>query len=408
MANKAAQELQELLDMQTEAQDSAANLAKLTEARTQFTSGDLDQGSALPEALLTAVGIGWVLGPVGGLLIGAAQGILGHQQRKSALDNYLADMGILESTNNIFNDQFDRMELAATTPEDLAQISAMRTQHEIAMEYSTSPNDATAQKGAAMMDNLNTKMTDFGVKNEEQAVALKASDAQLQRDLEKETYAKHRGLLGDFQAESANFPMQQQTADNVLEALNRGDGASLTAALATMPLIINPQAGATTEAEVEIWQKVGGRLDALKGIVAKELGAGGLTDPTRKEIIGVTQQYKRNSIGSQQAIEAHYGEVLTAEKIPENLWPQYNMSGRMPVVRDGGFIKGADMTDESGIATAAGDAAEGTTSMIDQASMAIGDFFDNRKHEQAWREEYFRIHGTEPNRPLNTGAVPSD
>jgi hypothetical protein len=117
--NTAAEELQSLLSMQGEAQDTAANLAKLEEARTQFIARGGDEADfALPEAVATAVGVGWLLGPVGGLLMGVAQGILTKKERQNYLDNYAADMGVLSETNDIFNNELDRLAMSVTNPND--------------------------------------------------------------------------------------------------------------------------------------------------------------------------------------------------------------------------------------------------------------------------------------------------
>ena len=292
--------------------------------------------------------------------------------------------------------------MTTTNPNDLEQLSAMQSGKDAAMKLMSSASPELRQQGAALLSKFNDDLNAYTVSQEEQRIAAETLDAQLQRDLDKETYDKHRSLLGDFTAESANFEKQIATADNITQALNRGDGAAITAALATLPLLVNPQAGATTEAEVEIWQKIGGRADALIASIQKELGAGGLSDPTRKEIIGLTSQYKRNAIAFQQARESYYGQLVVDEKIPENLWRQYNISGRLPVVQQGGFIRGeTHIINEGGSATerAKGflETAKGfTTEAIDNTSMFINDKVDGYKHEKAWRNEFFKLHGREP------------
>jgi hypothetical protein len=145
-------------------------------------------------------------------------------------------------------------------------------------------------------------------------------------------------LKAEFRQDTANFELQLQTADNIIEAVNRGDGAALTAALATMPLLVNPDAGATTDAEVNIWKGVGGLSRKLIGLIDKELGAGGLTDNTRRQIIGTAKQYKRNAITWQQAIESRYGQFLVSEKIPKERWGFFNKTNFVPGLQGTGFI----------------------------------------------------------------------
>lgn len=403
--NKAQEELEGLLAMQGDAQDSAANLAKVQDARRQFASTGADDADfALPEAGATAIAAGFLLGPIGGLAMGLAQGFLIKNERQNIIDQVNAENEQLALADQIVFEEFDRAALAAQNPEDVRQISALQTEYSVARRVGDPERMQSAIAG----------LTEFEAKNEEQRIAAEEFDAQMRRDMDQETYNRHRSLLGDFQAESGNFEAQQATANNILESMNKGDGASVTAALATLPLLVNPDAGATTEAEVEIWQKIGGTVDGLIGRVQKELGTGGLTDPTRREIIEVTQQYKRNSIAFQQAREARYGRAISTENIPDKYRAQYNLSGQLPVVQQGGFIRGEELQEgsENNVADLAVETAQTgargvkdfVTSKIDNASMAIGDWFDRRKHEKAWREEFFRIHGRAPTAADNQGV----
>lgn len=401
MSNAALDELNALLSMEQGAEDAAANLKKVQDARTQFAARPGEEADfAAPEALATAIGAGFILGPAGGLLLGLAQGIIGKREKQNALDAYARDSGIISATNDIFNDELDRLVATATNPEDIAQLTAMQSQKDAALQMITSTNPTISQKGTELLADFSGRMNDFATAQEEQQIERDA----LKRELGQELYDRHLTLNDKFRADSANFEAQQATANNIIESINRGDGASVTAALATLPLLVNPEAGATTEAEVEIWQKVGGTVDGLISRVQKELGGGGLSNDTRKEILGVAQQYKRNSIAFQQAREAFYGEQLQIEGIPPSLAGQYNLSGRLPVVQQGGFVRSEDVAEskESPVEAAAEGAQNFATEFIDNTSMKINDFLDERRHEKAWRQEVFRIHGSDP----TSGPVP--
>ena len=401
MSNVALDQLNSLLALEQGGQDADANLKKVQDARNQFLAprpADDEANFAAPEALATAVGAGFILGPAGGLLLGLTQGILGKRAEQNALDQYNREAGIISKANDIFNDEIDRQVASATNPDDIAQLTAMQSQKDAALQMMTSANPTIQQKGTELFADFSTRMNDFATLQEEQSIERDT----LRRELGQELYDRHLTLNDKFRADSANFEAQQATANNIIESINRGDGASVTAALATLPLLVNPDAGATTEAEVEIWSKVGGTVDSLLGKVQKELGSGGLTDDTRREILGVATQYKRNSISFQQAREAYYGEQMQIEGLPQQLAGQYNLSGRLPVVQQGGFVKGESLAEQK---TTAGEAAvegavEGTknfaTEFIDNTSMQINDYLDERKHEKAWREEFFRIHGSYP------------
>lgn len=401
--NTAQQELQNLLDLQGEAQSAQDNLAKVQEARTQFNPDpDAEADFAWPEGAATAIAAGWLLGPVGGLLMGVAQGLYTKRQRQNALDTYINNSEALGTTADIFHSELDRLALTATNPNDVEQLSAMQTEFDTAMQLMANQSPELQQKGTQMLASAHEKLNGYTVRQEEQAIAAQAHDDQMRRDMDATVYSQHRDMFGDFKAESSNFEAQMASADNIMEAVNRGDGGALTSALATLPLLVNPQAGATTDAEVAMWNKIGGTVDGLIGRVQKELGSGGMTDGTRKEILEVAAQFKRNTLSYQQAREAYYGSLALERDIPATYRRDYNLSGRMPVVQKGGFVRGEEIREDK---SESGDNVPGSvidrgkgivTGFIDDTSMMLNDKIDAFKHEQAWREEFFRIHGQYP------------
>ena len=184
--NIALEELENLAGMQGEAQDTEANLNKLQEARTQFMtqrSGDKAKFDT-PNAMATAVGVGWMLGPAGGLLMGLAQGILGKQEQQRAIDAYAQDTNVANATNNIFNDELDRLAMSVTNPGDLEQLSTMQTQKDAALQMMQSASPELQQKGTELLADFSTQLNDYTVRQEEQSIAASALDTQLRRDLD--------------------------------------------------------------------------------------------------------------------------------------------------------------------------------------------------------------------------------
>lgn len=338
MGGKAAQELQDLGFMQQHAENQAANVNKVMSGSEAMSSAG-EAGFAFPEALATGIGAAWLLGPAG-LLLGVAQGILVKKEEQNAIDAYAAQSEAITDSQQVIFSEIDRQMLAAN-PEDLDTLSGIRSMVDYAGEMATVDPERSAQAIETAYANLNAMQ----VKNDEQAVSQRVLDAQIKRDLGQEGFNRHSSLLTDFENDSANFEAQVQSANNVIEAVNRGDGAALTAALGTMPLLINPQAGATSEGEVDIWRSVRGKFDSLVGMVQKELGSGGMTDATRKELIQVAEQYKRNAYSQQQFVESRAGQRAVTEEIPEKYWSLYNKSGKMPGLAGGGFVKKDIITD---------------------------------------------------------------
>lgn len=330
--NKAQSELQDLIEIGSQAQGQASAAQEFAAGRTAFDRPPMDEDGKAdflhPDMLKTAVGAGWLLGPVGGVLMGVAQGILGQRERQNAIDEYARETGVLKETGEIFNDQIDRLAVDAD-PETLDRLDAIRTMYQMGQEYSSTLG--LEEDGMAHMAEAAGQLQQLTIDQQKQTI----QDRQL---MDANTRSVLNDLKGDFRTDSAGFEERHTRAMNIIEAVRRGDGAAVTSALASMPLLINDQAGATSDAEVKIWQGVRGQIDKITGLVDKELGAGGLTDKTRKQLIGVAEQYMRSNIASQTAREAWYGKRLVEEKIPEQRWGYFNRTGSLPGYAGGGFI----------------------------------------------------------------------
>ncbi len=332
MANTALMALQSLGRMDEQAKAEQANLAKLQAARKDFKFSPADDaGFDGGGALLAGAGAAAVAGPVG-LLAGLAYGIMSKKERQRGIDKFNDHNQLMDESEGIIFGQLDKAYLEAQNDFDRAIVENFQDDLALYMGMATSADEVTKRHGMNGIAQVGADLNSYLATNEQ----------QYREDVRNGTVdmrTEHNSLLDNFRSDSSNFNAQIATADNVIEALNRGDGASVTAALATMPLLVNPDAGATTEAEVEIWKEVGGMIDSLQGTIEKELrDGGGLSDPTRKEIIEVTRQYKRNAVSWQQAREARYGKILVNRGISEKFWSEYNLSGSVPEVQEYGFI----------------------------------------------------------------------
>ena len=217
MASKAQEGLQNLLEIEGQTQSSAANLAKLQEARTQFIASGGDEADfAMPEAMATAIGVGWLLGPVGGLLMGVAQGILGKREEQSLLDQYAADQGVMTDLNDIYNDAFERAAIAANTPEELAQILSWQSQADAGFRMSQGSPELR-EDGATMMSEAMAGLNELNVTNEVQAIEARAEDARLKRELDDTQYSRYTSSIGSFRAESAGYEGVMQATDIALD-----------------------------------------------------------------------------------------------------------------------------------------------------------------------------------------------
>ena len=87
MTNRAAQELESLIQASGQADQAARNVEAIQNTRNPLdgipTDGEASFGFA--EGLATSIVGGFILGPVGGILLGVAQGILGKEAEQNAL-----------------------------------------------------------------------------------------------------------------------------------------------------------------------------------------------------------------------------------------------------------------------------------------------------------------------------------
>lgn len=343
MSNRALQELEGLLKLQGDAGGSMAQAQNVVEEQQDFerrairvsaSDADAPEASfAWPEALVTAIGAGWLLGPAGGLLTGLAQGILGKEAEQNALDEYWADNDVLGITGAVYERKFNELEQTAD-PRDLDQLGALRTQYETGLRMMTGSPELRPL-GQKMFAGAVGGLNELLVKSEAQAIDEAAT-------MDARTRSAFNDLKQNFRVDSALFLPQVQLADMVIELVNEGTGASLTAAIASMPTLINPEAGATSDAEVAIWAGVDGVIGELLGKVKQELGQGKLLDSTRKDIIDVAKQYRSKAIGAQKAKEAKYGDFLVIEKIPKDRWAYFTMMDMVPS-REMGPFKPTDL-----------------------------------------------------------------
>ncbi len=328
--NKAEQGLQNLLAMQGEAQDSAANLAKLEDARNQFIARGGDEAEfAMPEALATAVGVGWLLGPVGGLLMGLAQGILTKRERQNALDEYAEDMGALSETNDIFNDELDRMALTVTNPDDLQQLSALQTQKDAAMQMMSSASPELQQQGSSMLAEFSSKLNDYSVRQEEQAIQASAYDAQLRRELDDTQYSRYNSSINSFRAESATYEGVMQATDIALDALTNGTPSDLWAAGILINKALDPTSVVRQE-EAEAVGALGSMWDKANVLMEKARSGQVMLPEQRKELSAMLYRMRESSTEFQLAREARYSDEVNDIGLPMKYHNNFRLATSVP------------------------------------------------------------------------------
>ena len=335
MASKAQLELQGLLDMQASGQAQASNSQKLLDARNDpELVGSGDAKFALPEALATAVGAGWLLGPVGGLLMGVAQGILGKKEQQSAIDAYAQDMGVLAETNDVFNDELDRLALSVTNENDLEQLSAMQTQKDAALQMMASASPELQARGSDMLGDFSARLNDYTLTQETQRIEAEAYDAQLKRELDDTQYSRYNSSIDSFRRESAPYEGVMQATDIALDALANGTPADLWAASILVNKALDP-ASIVRESEREALAGLGSLWDQANIMMEKARSGETLLPQQRKELSALLYSIRETGTQHQLARESRYSDEINDIGLPAKYHDNFRLATTVPAAAPG-------------------------------------------------------------------------
>lgn len=336
MGNKAQRELQNLLEMRGEVQDAGANLAALQQQRNQFGAiEEEDAKFATPEALATAVGASFILGPVGGLLMGLAQGILGKQERQNAIDQFNRENAAYGEMNAVINDEFDRLSAGVTNDEDLAQLSTLQSNKDAAMKLLESGSPELVEQGMAMFQEVQAGMHEWAKTQETQRIEGEVRDAQIARDLDTQQQGNFKGLLDDYDAQSANYKQTVLASNQAMELIERGNPVDIVAALIAVNKTLDPSSVVRPE-EAKALVAGGDLLEQAQRKLEEYAGSGlplGVED--RKELMTMVQGLTNQARGFQMQRDIEFQKRAVTLDLPSNYVQHFRMVDDLPAFKPG-------------------------------------------------------------------------
>lgn len=355
MPNKAQQELQSLLDSTADTITAGDALTRLRQSRSrpgvQIPSDD-EAKFAAPEALATAVGASFVLGPVGGVLLGVAQGILGKREQQNALDAWADEQGVLNQADGIFNDELERLATTTTNPNDLEQLSAMQTQKDAALRMMMSSSPDLREQGAAALAEFQTNLNAYTVRQEEQRIAKESDDARIRRELDNEQFTRYESLQDDFTNESQNFTDVMQATDIALQALSSGTPADLWAASILVNKSLDPT-GIVRQEEAEAVGKMGSLWEKANVILEKARSGETILPEQRRELSGLLDTIRTTVTKHQLAREARYSDEVDDAQLPLKYHDNFRLVESTPAANPAPIIEqSGGPADEAGSAAA--------------------------------------------------------
>ena len=280
---------------------------------------------AAPEALATAVGAGFILGPVGGLLLGAAQGILGKRMEQSQLDAIAAEQSAYDDVDARARETIERALASATNPQDVEQLATMATQQAAARRMLASPIPQIQQQGAALQSQIFAEQRAYAVRQEEQAIAAHAQEEAGRLAMGDRNYSRYTNSRDNFMKESAPYLEVRNATVNLMGALDRGTAVDQYAAVKMLEKALDPASIVRPE-EQEAWGNLGSALDRAGTFVERLRSGKSLSPEQIRDIRTLALGIERQSYEMQAEREARYLDEITDIGLPDRFHDNFRLA----------------------------------------------------------------------------------
>ena len=338
MPNRAAEELQNLIAMQGDAAQSQSNVQSIQNTRNPVhemalkraaENRDMEAGFSTPEAVATAVASGFILGPVGGILMGVAQGILGKQAKQNVLDQFAAENEVYGSVDEMLNGQFDRLAAAATNPNDLEQLATLQTQKDTAMKMLTSGSQKLQAQGESLLADMFGQLNEYTDLQETQKIAAEAYDAELKRALSQEQYDRFTNIKIRFDDDSQQYEDILGATNTAIQALQDGSPADLWAAGILVNKALDPT-GIVRQEEAEAVGALGSLFTKGEVILQKALDGTTILPEERNNLMSLLTTIQGGAKQIQLSREARFLTELADAEVPQKYWDNFRLVDSVP------------------------------------------------------------------------------
>jgi hypothetical protein len=370
-----------------QAEDAGAALDRLEpDPADQVIPEADDDGQAkfgTPEAIATAVVAGFILGPVGGLLVGGAQGLLKRRADQSILDRMADEQNAITDAVAVYDDQLAVFRESATNQGDLEQIGAMEADRTAALAMLKSGSPDLQSIGMQGFQKFQENLQAYGQRQETQQIAADALDAQLRVELDEREYSRYTGLQSSFDAQSQPYLDRAQAGETALAALQNGSPADLHAAMILFNKTLDPNSAVLGEERTAITD-MGGWLDSAYNFVQGAANGKQLNATQRRDLGETILRIMDTSSQFQLQREAGFSDEVNDANLPVKYHDNFRLVSNVPAGEP--FDVPQDLLEKTLEADQAardkqsmllGDAADAVGTGLDNASMAIGDFADS-------------------------------
>jgi hypothetical protein len=339
MANRAAQELQAITQGANQVEDAATALERITPdmPRSGAETPQAEFGTA--EAVAAGVLASVIMGPVGAVLVGGAQGWLKKKSDQSLLDRAAAEQSVLSDASDIYTTQLASYRDTATNPNDLEQIDTMQTSLEVAQEFMGSADPALRAKGVQIMNQVDQSMNGYARTQETDRVAAEVQRNADVRQLGLDNYARYENMQTKFDTESAPWLARKEAANIALQALQEGTPAQLHSAMILFNKTLDPNSAVLGE-ERDAIAGMGSMLDSAYNFFGEKFTGQTLNADQRRELGKAIMTITDESTQFQSQREARY-----QQRAVEDLAPEY--ADRFSLIQDTPAADPLDIPDDA-------------------------------------------------------------
>jgi len=324
--------------------------------------GTADFGTA--EAIATAIVGTVLLGPVGGILLGGAQGWLKKKSEQSVLDRIASEQNVLTESVDVYQDQLNDFKSTATNENDFEQIGVMEAGLTTARKFMLSADPELRARGIQIMGGVNSEMNRYAGVQETQSIAADALDAQLRVELDDNQYSRYTALQTDFDNQSAGYLVRKQAVNTAIAALQSGTAADIHAAMILFNKALDPRSAVLGEERTAITE-MGSALDSAYNFFGEKFTGQKLNAQQRRELGAAILRINDTSEEFQMRREAIFTSRAIAANLPEQYLDKFRLVENLPGAEPLDIPK--DLLDRT---------LEADRAARDKQSMLIGDAVD--------------------------------
>lgn len=240
-----------------ERKKTEALIAENAQAREDYVASGLP--SDWLNSGIAGAGVGWLFGPVPGLLGAAVTALLGKRRRSGIAARASADAKTGQTLIEGGAKSIARLEAAAVTDQDKLEAELLRNQYEQAVTVASSANPQVSAQGFASLLSIPGLASDEA----DEIEAAQLEREQLERDRFDREADQAVDLRNRLESESRTFVDAERQFRNLQEILS-GDPSMLdaTTAIFTFAKLVNP-GEITTEGDIQSLSAGGGVSQAL-------------------------------------------------------------------------------------------------------------------------------------------------